>query len=277
MKLNELDLIRDNIVYVTGSPVTALTAKAQIQLMLGWASQRESRVVCVANTHMLVEAHRDQAFRSVLEESDIVTPDGMPLVWMLSLLGVAKPERLAGLDILLALSEHAPQYNIGLFFVGTNQQTLSKIRDRLEKQFPKLCVSGMEPLPYRSLTEGEEKKLTEKINNSGAGIVLVALGCPKQEKWMMRNKYNIRAVMIGVGGAFPVYAGNKKRAPHWMQEVGLEWLYRLIQEPRRLWRRYITTIPVFVYLSVRQLLNHYLFGSTAKLKHYLFGLTTKRG
>jgi len=129
------------------------------------------------------------------------------------------------------------------------------MRKRLESEFPNLQIAGMEPLPFRLLTEVEDDAFIQKINRSGAGLVFVALGCPKQEYWMAQHRGKIQAVMIGLGGVFPIYAGIKKRASYWMQKFGLEWFYRLIQEPRRLWHRYWHTNIIFIGLALKQLLT----------------------
>ena len=240
---------------VIGFPVTALPFQDQIALMLEWASRRQSRVVCVANVHMLTEAYQNQQFATVLKGADLVTPDGIPLVWMLRLLGFARQDRVAGLDILQALGEQAPQKGVSLFFLGAQPAVLDKMKVRLSREFPELQVAGMEPLPFRPLTPEEDEDLIDRINQSGAGMVLVCLGCPKQEVWMAEHRDKISAVMVGLGGAFPVYAGLKKRAPWFVRMSGLEWLYRLIQEPRRLWRRYSSTIPLFIWLALNQLVE----------------------
>lgn len=239
---------------VIGFPVTALKLDNQIGLILEWAKQRLSKFVCVANVHMLIEAHREPAFASILKRADLVTPDGMPLVWMLRLLGTPSQDRVAGMDILLALCERASAENIGVFFLGSQTAVLDRIRANLERDFPSLTISGMEPLPFRPLTEAEDAAVTQAINNSGAGVVLVCLGCPKQEIWMAAHRDRIKAVMIGLGGAFPVYAGIHKRAPLVVRSMGFEWLYRLAQEPARLWKRYSSTIPMFLWLALKQLL-----------------------
>jgi N-acetylglucosaminyldiphosphoundecaprenol N-acetyl-beta-D-mannosaminyltransferase len=241
---------------IIGSPITALPCDAQVDVMLEWAQEQSSRSVCVANTHMLVEAHSNPEFLGVLRGADLVTPDGMPLVWMMKLLGVHNQNRVAGMDILLALCQEASRRNLSIFFVGSQAEILTRIRTNLEKEFPDLCIAGMEPLPFRPITPQEDASLIRKIHASGASIVLVSLGCPKQEIWMSRHKGRIKGVMIGLGGVFPVYAGIQKRAPQWVREGGLEWLYRLLQEPKRLWKRYQSTIPPFIYLAVRQLLHH---------------------
>lgn len=240
---------------VIGFPVTSLPFNAQIGLMLEWAKAGLSKVVCIANVHMLIEAHRHPAFASVLRSADLVAPDGMPLVWMLRLLGVAKQDRVAGLDVLAALCQQASVEGVSVFFVGSQTAILDKIRARLERDFPKLTIAGMEPFPFRPMTQAEDEALIEKLNDSGAGIVLVSLGCPKQEIWMAAHKDKVQGVMVGLGGAFPVYAGLHKRAPKLVRSAGFEWLYRLAQEPRRLWGRYSSTIPLFIWLACKQLVT----------------------
>jgi N-acetylglucosaminyldiphosphoundecaprenol N-acetyl-beta-D-mannosaminyltransferase len=240
---------------VIGFSVTALPFAAQIKLILEWASSYESKVVCVANVHMLTEAYWHPEFSSVLKAADLVTPDGMPLVWMMKLMGVQDQNRVAGMDILLSLCQLAPLQNISVFFLGSEATILEKMKMKLEQEFPKLQIAGMEPLPFRPLTREEDDAIIQKIHTSEAGLVLVSLGCPKQECWMHQHKDKIQAVMIGLGGVFPVLAGVHKRAPLWVQNSGLEWFYRLIQEPRRLWSRYLKTIPPFILLALRQLIT----------------------
>ncbi len=236
-------------------PITALRFDEQIQTILKWAEAKESKTVCVANVHMLMEAYWNPDFATVLKNADIVTPDGMPLVWMMKLLGARSQDRVAGMDILLELCNHAQKNNLSVFFVGSQIEILSRMRKRFETEFPQLKIAAMEPLPFRPLTADEDSALIEKINSSGASLVLVSLGCPKQEKWMAQHQDKIQAVMLGLGGVFPVYAGIHKRAPQMVRNLGLEWLYRIVQEPRRLWRRYVQTIPPFVWLAVKQLLT----------------------
>ncbi|HIK06621.1 MAG TPA: WecB/TagA/CpsF family glycosyltransferase [Trichormus sp. M33_DOE_039] len=238
-----------------GSPVTALPFESQINMILEWAMEKVSKVVCVANTHMLVEAYRHPEFSSVLKNADIVTPDGMPLVWMLRLMGARTQNRVAGLDILLSLCRLAPLRGIKIFFLGSEVVILDKMKHKLERLFPNFKIAGMEPLPFRPLTDIEDEAIIQKIHDSGAGIVLVSLGCPKQEYWMNKHKNEIKAVMIGLGGAFPVFAETQQRAPYLIRHLGGEWLYRLIQEPFRLLSRYSNTIPVFIWLVLKQLLS----------------------
>ncbi len=235
-------------------PITALRFDDQVQTILNWARTRESKTVCVANVHMLMEAHWNPDFAEILKSSDLVTPDGMPLVWMMRKMGVSYQDRVAGMDIFLELCELAPTQNLSILCLGSQTEILSAMKKRLEAEFPQLKIAAMEPLPFRPLTEAEDEELIQKVNAAGAGIVMVSLGCPKQEKWMAQHKGKIQGVMIGLGGVFPVYAGIHKRAPRIVRDLGLEWLYRWIQEPRRLWGRYMKTIPPFIWLATKQLL-----------------------
>jgi N-acetylglucosaminyldiphosphoundecaprenol N-acetyl-beta-D-mannosaminyltransferase len=261
------DTMKNNLAKtIIGSPVTAMPFENQVALISEWAQQKQSRFVCVANVHMTVEAHWHPEFAEVLKQADLVTPDGMPLVWMLKLLGAKQQNRVAGMDLMLSLCREASESGTPVFFVGSQKEILGRMRSRLIESFPKLRIAGMEPLPFRPLTSQEERSILKTIEESGAGLVFVSLGCPKQEYWMNHMSGRIPAVMLGVGGVFPVYAGIQKRAPHWVREMGLEWLYRLVQEPRRLWKRYFTTNSIFILLAIKQLAGHLLKNLSNTLK-----------
>ena len=252
---------------VIGVPVTALPYSEQIKTMTKWAMSNLSKVVCIANVHMLVEAHTDPQFGAVLRHADLVTPDGMPLVWMLRFLGAVHQDRVAGVDVLGGLCKQAQENEIGVYFVGSHSSILEKMGLKLKFNYPNLRIAGMAPLPFRALTEEEDQALVQSLNQSGAGLVFISLGCPKQEKWMSEHKEKVAAVMVGLGGAFPVYAGIHKRAPKFFRQTGLEWLYRLIQEPKRLWKRYATTISIFLWLVAKQLLNKLKSSTQATRSH----------
>lgn len=246
--------VTKHTIKVIDTSVTALPFDTQIKIMLKWASSYASKVVCVANVHMLMEAYWHPELSSVLETADLVTPDGMPLVWMMRLMGARQQDRVAGMDILLSLCQLAQLQKIKIFFLGSQATILEKMRTKLEDEFPELQITGMEPLPFRPLTQVEDDAIIQKIHESKAQVVLVSLGCPKQEYWMHEHKGKIQAVMVGLGGVFPVLAGIHKRPPLWARNAGLEWFYRLIQEPRRLWSRYGKTIPPFIWIASKQLL-----------------------
>jgi N-acetylglucosaminyldiphosphoundecaprenol N-acetyl-beta-D-mannosaminyltransferase len=240
---------------VIGYPVAALPFREQISLIMRWAKERVGKAVYIANVHMLVEAHKDDQFSNVLSNADLITPDGMPLVWMLKLQGVHHQDRVAGLDVLLSLCERASAEGVSVFFLGSQSAILEKMRIQLEQEFPNLQIAGMEPLPFRPLTPEEDDAIVQKLNQSGAGLLFLSLGCPKQEKWIANHKDRVHMVMLGLGAAFPVYAGIHRRAPNFIRSFGLEWLYRLFQEPKRLSKRYGSTIPLFLWLAIKQLLT----------------------
>lgn len=241
-------------------PVACLPFDDQIMLMLRWAKMRSSKIVCLANVHMLMEAYWHPGFRSILQKADLVTPDGKPLVLMLRRLEVYHQNQVAGMDIFLNLCNLAENMGIAIYFVGSTNEILEKIKHKIDREYPILKIAGMRAIPYLSINKiyvERDNELIEDINQSNAGIVFVCLGCPKQEIWMSQYKGLINGVMIGVGAVFSMYAGTVPRAPHLIQKAGLEWLYRLIQEPRRLGRRYGSTIPPFLYLATKQLLTPY--------------------
>ena len=256
MEIKEITNVTLPSLQVLDFGISTLNFDEQALLILRWARLRKSKMVCLANVHMLMEAHCSQAFSAVLQRADLITSDGMPLVWVLKAMGVSTQQRVAGMDLFLTLCELASLSNVGIFFLGSHGKVLEKIRIKLEQEYPNLKISGMKPLPFRPLVESEDNALVEQINNSGAGIVLVCLGCPKQEYWMAEHIGKIQAVMIGVGAVFPVYAGIQKHAPKIIRENGMEWAYRLIQEPQRLWPRYRQTIPPFIYLATKQVMRH---------------------
>ena len=252
---NKTQKFTEDVINLLNSPVTALPFDTQVKIILGWASSYASKFVCVANVHMLMEAYWYPELSSVLKNADLVTPDGMPLVWMMRLMGVGKQDRVAGMDILLSLCQLASLQNIRIFFLGSEVTILEKMKTKLEHEFPELQIAGMESLPFRPLTSAEDEEIIQRIHQSKAQVVLVSLGCPKQEYWMNEHKSRIQAVMVGLGGVFPVFAGIHKRPPLWVRSAGLEWFYRLIQEPRRLGSRYGKTIPPFIWLSLKQVLT----------------------
>lgn len=223
-----------------------------VDQILKLAAAKQSSYVCVMNVHMLVEAQSDPAFANIVDNADVVTPDGMPLVVGINKLYNSKQQRVAGMDLMHSLLEGAQNRNQSVYFYGSTDKVLQSIVDRSEKDYPDLRIAGSYSPPFRALTEAEEQAIIDRINLSNANLVFVALGCPKQEKWMAAMKGRVNAAMIGLGGAFPVFAGIQSRAPMWMQKSSLEWLYRLCQEPGRLWKRYFVTNTLFMGLYLKE-------------------------
>ncbi len=218
-----------------------------------------SDYVCLANVHTLVEAHKDSRFAADINQAYIVSPDGKPLTWAMKMLHGIKLERVAGMDLLPDLLYKAAIHKLPVYFYGGKETMLKKTLQYVHKHYPDLTIAGSYSPPFRKLTALETDQAVEKINNSGALLVLVVLGCPKQEKWMASMKGRVHELMVGVGGALPVMIGSQTRAPVWMQDKGLEWVFRLIQEPIRLFRRYLVTNTTFIYLLTREYVLTKLF------------------
>lgn len=227
------------------------------------ARERKSHYTCVANVHMLVEAYNDNRFARVVSDADVITPDGKPLAWALRMLYGIKQDRVAGMDLLPDLLRHASTNRIPVFFYGGTENLLKRTTQYLGAHFPNLLVAGCYSPPFRPLTSPEEEEVIENINSSGASLVFVALGCPKQEKWMASMMGRLNAVTVGIGGALPVLVGLQKRAPRWMQQAGLEWSFRLVQEPARLFKRYAVTNTMFLYLLMKAYLRKKLVKGVA--------------
>jgi N-acetylglucosaminyldiphosphoundecaprenol N-acetyl-beta-D-mannosaminyltransferase len=212
--------------------------------------ERNNTYVCVANVHMLTTARQDPSFHSVLKNATLVVPDGMPLVWTQKLKGFTNAERVCGPDLMLELCKLASQSNLSIYLLGSDQKTLQLLSSNLLKKNPNLNISGSyvpEKLPENPKPDLE---LAEKINQSGASILFVGLGCPKQENWCANYAPYLNATAIGVGAAFDFHAGTKKRPPLFIQKWGFEWLYRLFSEPTRLWKRYFKSNLAFIYYSL---------------------------
>ena len=219
------------------------------------ARRREASYICFANVHMCIEAHEDKGFADIVNKANLVCADGMTLVKAIKLKYKRQIERVAGMDMMPTLINKCEQEGIKVFFFGTTDSLLNTIRQRVETENPSLKVAGYFSPPFKTLTEEEKQMHREKIIDSGADLVFVALGCPKQEKWMAENSPYLDAVLLGVGGAFPIYAKEQKRAPEWIRNINLEWSFRLIQDPRRLFKRYFYTNSKFMFLFIKDLLK----------------------
>jgi len=238
---------------ILGSRVDPISYAQAIHQVVVWAQQHESRYVCAANVHMLMEAYDSPEFQNVVNGADLVTPDGMPLVWMLRCLGYPQQERVYGPDLTLRLIEAAAMQEISVGFYGGTVETLAQLTNLFKEKHPNLQIKYSYSPPFRPLTTDEDESVILAMNASGAKILFVGLGCPKQERWMASHRGRIQVVMLGVGAAFDIHAGQKPQAPAWMQRVALEWLFRLGREPRRLWRRYLLHNPRFFVLALMQL------------------------
>ncbi|MFC4597459.1 WecB/TagA/CpsF family glycosyltransferase [Cohnella hongkongensis] len=233
--------------HVLETKVTALSLRQTADEIEKWAVEKISKYVCVCTTHSLVTATERSEFRTALNRAGICTPDGMPLVWALRALGFRNQERVDGTSLMKELCGRASRNGYGVYLYGCTPATLASLEEALQKEFPGLRIVGTASPPFRELSEEEELGFIADINACRPDFVFVALGCPKQELWMHRHRHRVHGVMLGVGAAFDYIAGNLKRPPRLVQNAGLEWLFRLMMEPRRLWRRYAHNNSKFIY------------------------------
>lgn len=221
------------------------------------AKKRSSGYVCFVNVHMTIEAQSNPEFAGIVNAATLALPDGKPIATLMKVMYGFEQERIAGMDFLPDLIKMASNLHFKLFFFGSTELVLQNIKRKVNRNYPNIEIVGMISPPFDKPLD--DNYYISYINSCNPDLVLVALGCPKQESWMAKNSKYINATLLGVGGAFSVYAGMTKRAPLWMQNFSLEWLYRLLQEPGRMWRRYLTTNTLFIYLVLRQLIqkNHF--------------------
>lgn len=227
--------------------VTTAPYRQFIRAIAERAQQRQSAYVCFANVHMLMEAHHDPGFNQVVNQADLVAPDGRPLSVLMRWQYGLRQDRVCGMDLLPDLLRTAAKQNLSVYFYGSTQETLDAIEARLLQDHPTLRIAGMESPPFRPLTAEEDQAAVERINASEAHLVFVSLGCPKQERWMADHQGRVPACMLGLGQAFLTYAGTEKRLPRWARDFALEWAYRLYLEPKRLWKRYLVGNTWFLY------------------------------
>jgi N-acetylglucosaminyldiphosphoundecaprenol N-acetyl-beta-D-mannosaminyltransferase len=232
------------------------------------AAAREQRAVLVAATsvHGISLAAGDAGFRDQLNAFDIVTPDGQPVRWGLNLLhGAALAERVYGPTLMLRVCEAAADAGLAVYFYGSTAAVLERLVANLAQQLPELRVAGYASPPFRALSEDELAQDAQTIVASGAQIVFVGLGCPRQERWAFAQRQRLAMPVLCVGAAFDFHAGTLRQAPAWMQRRGLEWAFRLSMEPRRLWRRYVRAVPLFIFLLTRQYFSERLLARRSPL------------
>lgn len=230
-----------------------------VRVITALGAAHRSAYVCCVNAHMCVKARMDKSFLQVVNQADLATVDGMPVLKSLNWFNGLKQERVAGNDLMPALMARAAEQGLSIYLYGGKNEVLEAITAKAAKEYPGLQIAGTCSPPFRALTTDELQKDADTINSSGAHLVFVSLGCPKQERWMASMKGKVNAAMIGLGGAFLLYAGVDTRAPKWMRDLSLEWLYRLALEPGRLWKRYFVTNSLFVWFFLKAALAR-IFG-----------------
>lgn len=211
--------------------------------------------VCFSTVHMVMESHDNAEYSERVNDANVIIPDGMPLVWMQKLQGAKNANRVRANDLMIMLCAFAEKNNLTVGFYGGQQSVIDGIKQRAKNDFPNLKIVYAYSPPFRPLTDEEDAEVTGEINRRKPDLLFMGLGCPKQENWMAAHKNKVSAVMLGVGASFDFYAGNVRESPEWLGKLGLEWLFRLTQEPKRLWRRYLILNPRFIWLATRQLLG----------------------
>lgn len=241
---------------ILGMRVDCTHYSEAVNVIVRLSRRGASAHVCVATVHMVMEAHDDEEFRRVVNAAELVTPDGVPLVWCLRLLGLWRALRVYGPTLTPRICSAAQSEGIRVGFYGGTEEVLERMTSRLQADFPDLDIAFRYSPPFRPATPSEDDEIVAAIEDAGVQILFVGLGCPKQERWMSQHRDRVSCVMVGVGAAFDFIAGVKPLAPAWMQRAGLEWLFRLASEPKRLWRRYCYHNPRFLWAFARQLWRH---------------------
>lgn len=240
-------------VNILGVGISAINMDTALESIAGWIARREPHYVCVTPVHSVMECQNNPELLRVFNDSGLTTPDGMPLVWLCRYKGYHNVSRVYGPDLMLALCEHSVVQGYRHFFYGGAEGVPEQLAKNLRERFPGLLVAGTYSPPFHPLMPDEDAQVVRMINETKPDIVWVGLGSPKQERWMATHLERLRVpVLIGVGAAFDFHAGRKKQAPYWMQQIGLEWLFRLLAEPQRLWKRYVLNNPSFVALVLLQ-------------------------
>ena len=241
--------------HILGMRVDATSYEHASNAVCQWAEAQGSRYVCIANVYNAMTAYDSVAFRRATNEADLVTPDGVPLVWCLRLLGHGPASRVYGPDLTQLLLSMAASKGLSVGFYGSSPLTVLRLQQIAQQRYPGLHVVYAFSPPFRALTSEEDERVVMELNRSGVRILFVGLGTPNQDYWMAAHRGRIRAVMLGVGAAFDFMAGTKPQAPRWMMRIGMEWFFRFATEPRRLWTRYLKQNPRFVMLFALQLLG----------------------
>jgi len=240
---------------VLGQNIDLLDMQGLVDLVDGWATTGQRRYVCFCNVHSLVTQGDNRRLAAALADADVRAADGWPVAWFLRRLGASGQDRVSGPDFMVRYCGHAAQRGQAVYLYGSTPATLQALQVRLMTQWPSLRIVGASSPPFRTQTDAELEQDLDTISASGASVIWVSLGCPKQEIWMHRAHGRIPGVMLGVGAAFDFIAGTTRRAPAWMRDHGLEWFHRLAHEPRRLAGRYAYTNSLFAWRAAHQWLT----------------------
>jgi len=239
---------------VLGVGISTTSYDAVVDRCTAWIEERhltkrkiDAKYICVTSVHGVMLAQRDSELRSIINRADIVTPDGMPIVWAMRSFGRKGQQRVYGPALMLALCRRAAEAGHRIFLYGSRPETLRHLQQNLRAKYPQLNIAGACTAPFHALTPEEDSRIQQIILHSNCDLLFIGIGEPKQSRWMADHLASFPGViMLGLGAAFDFHAGVQKQAPEWMQNSGLEWLFRLFNEPKRLWRRYLLITPWFL-------------------------------
>ncbi|MCP4036699.1 MAG: WecB/TagA/CpsF family glycosyltransferase [bacterium] len=248
--------------HILGMRVDGADYAGAIERIIALVREGRGGTVCVATVHMVMEAFDDPGLRAQINAADLVTSDGVPLVWSLRALGVAEAERVYGPTLTPKLCAAAEVHGLRVGFLGGTEAVLAELEARIQRDHPRLEIAFAYAPAFRPLSPEEDAALVSAIVDAGVDLLFVGLGCPKQERWMAAHRGALSCVCVGVGAAFDFIAGAKRQAPAVLQDAGLEWLFRLLTEPRRLWRRYLYHNPRYCWAFAVQWLRSLKPGPT---------------
>lgn len=253
--------MRPDKISILGVQVHRVNMEDSIKLFKKFISDNGKHQICVPNVYTTILMQNDEELKKIHNSCSLAIPDGMPLVWVSKLYGKPIPERISGSDLFQKFAEVAAQRGYKFFFLGATPETIKKMTMKMKEEYPSLKIVGIYSPPFmKEFSEEENQKMIEIINKTKPDVLWLGLTAPKQEKWIGRNLHLLEvSVAVGVGAAFDFIAGKVKRAPDWMQKIGLEWFYRLRQEPKRLWKRYLIGNTIFIWLVIKELVKTKLF------------------
>ena len=241
---------------ILGVKISAIDINDACSLVEDAILKRQKKYICVCPVSTIMECKRNEKVLMSVNSADLATPDGMPVVWIGKIQGYKNIRRVYGPELMQKICGISEKNGYRNYLYGSSPNVLTKLREKLNKKYPCLIINGSFSPPFRQLTKDEDDKIVEDINSSNPDIVWVGLGSPKQDLWMHEHRQRINApIMIGVGAAFDFLAGTKPQAPRWIQDNGFEWLFRLITEPNRLWRRYLINNSLFVFYVTLELIS----------------------
>ena len=244
MKKNSSDLTYCEILKTN---INVTNMAETLQYLTGNLESLRGKYICVSNVHTTVMSYEDEAYRNIQNSAAMVLPDGKPLSVISRMRGFKEAQKVSGPDLMPEMFRLSEEKGYSHYFYGATEETLEKLKDTLLVRYPKLKIVGMYSPPFRPLTEDEDENIIRQINSVSPDFIWIGLGAPKQEQWMHAHRDKLCGIMLGVGAGFDFHAGTVKRAPVWMQKSGLEWLYRLTQDPKRLFKRYTVTNTKFLW------------------------------